>query len=251
MTTESNQPGPADSDRPRTSESDQSGASVLRLLAEKSTLQVLHELSDSPVRPSELEQRLPDLPHSALMRRLGELALTGAVTHERIVDTPPRAYYSLTDAGEALLQIAEASGRWGQRWPTEAHRCDPEAMALRLLADGHTRTILRALAARPLRPTDLHRLLSPGKSVLYRRLQSLLVNGILARREHRGEVRYALTGDAHRLGFVALLAARWERRWATAEDRGRYNRTTLGSTPAPRVTPRRSTSSRARRATAS
>lgn len=239
------------SDRPRATDREEPGASILRLLAEKSTVQVLRELSDSPVRPSELKQQLPDIPHSALMRRLAEFALAGAVTHERILGTPPRAYYSLTDAGGALLQIAEASERWGQRGPTEAQRCDPDAMALRLLADGHTRTILRALAGRPLRPTDLHRLLGPGKSVICRRLHSLLLDGILARSKNKGEVRYTLTGDARRLGFIALLAARWERRWANAEDRGRYSRTTFDPAPTPRVTPRRSTTKRALLATIS
>ncbi len=204
---------------PPTATDREPGASILRLLAEKSTVQVLRELSDSPIRPSELGQRLPGVPHSALMRRLAELALMGAVTHERIVGTPPRAYYSLTDAGGALLQIAGASERWGQRWPAEAQRCDPDVKALRLLADGHTRTILRALAGRPLRPTDLHRLLSSGKSVIYRRLHSLLTDGILARSKNEGEVRYALTGDAHRLGFIAMLAAKWERRWTNTDPR--------------------------------
>ncbi len=207
------------SDRPRATDREEPGASILQLLAEKSTVEVLRELSDSPVRPSELKQRLPDIPHSALMRRLAELALAGAVTHERIVGTPPRAYYSLTSAGEALPQIAEASARWGQRGPTEARRCDPDAMALRLLADGHIRTILRALAGRPLRPTDLNRLLRPSKSMIHRRLHSLLLDGILTRSKNKGEVRYTLTGDARRLEFIALLAAKWERRWASAEDR--------------------------------
>lgn len=208
-----------ESDRPRATDRDRPGASILRLLAEKSTVQVLSELSDSPVRPSELRQRLPDIPHSALMRRLTELALTGAVTHQRVLDTPPRAYYSLTDAGGALLQIAEASEHWGQRGRPETQRCDLDAAALRLLADGHTRTILCALAGRPMRPTDLRCLPGLSQSMIYRRLQPLLVNGILTRSKTKGEVRYALTGDAHRLGFIAQLAAKWERRWANAGPR--------------------------------
>ncbi len=99
--------------------------SVLRLLAEKSTVQIMRELAGGPLRPSELEQRLPCVAHSALIRRLGDLAHWGAVAHERVVQLSPRAYYSLTGAGRALLEIPDAAARWEADWvhgPRPPHR---------------------------------------------------------------------------------------------------------------------------------
>jgi DNA-binding HxlR family transcriptional regulator len=95
--------------------------SVLRLLAEKSTVAIMRELADAPLRPIELRQRLPGVSHSALMRRLAELVKRGAVTHERVTGLSPRAYYSLTTAGRMLLGIPDAAARW------ERQRSDEQA----------------------------------------------------------------------------------------------------------------------------
>jgi DNA-binding HxlR family transcriptional regulator len=194
-------------------ENGQLGVSILRLLAEGSTIQILQELTNGPLRPNELEQRLPDVAHSALMRRLAELAQKGAVTHERIAGLPPRAYYSLADAGQALLQIPEASERWERRW-SQARRDAPDAWPLRLLADERARAIMRMLADEPLRPIDLER--RPpgvGRSATRRRLGPLLLGGILTRTQDDGQVRYALTPGARRLGLIKMLAAHWEWHW--------------------------------------
>ncbi len=93
-------------------EDDLPKVSVLMLLAEKSTVEIMRELAGGRLRPSELERRLPCVAHSALLRRLGDLAQWGAVAHERIVELSPRAYYSLTSAGRALLEIPDAAARW-------------------------------------------------------------------------------------------------------------------------------------------
>jgi DNA-binding HxlR family transcriptional regulator len=98
--------------------------SVLRLLAEKSTVAIMRELAGGPLRPSQLEQRLPGVGHSALMRRLTELVERGAVTRERVAGLSPRAYYSLTSAGRALMEIPDAAVRW-ERQRTE----EPGTMA--------------------------------------------------------------------------------------------------------------------------
>jgi DNA-binding HxlR family transcriptional regulator len=108
------------------SEDSQSGVSVLRLLAEKSTVAIMRELASGPLRPSEIKRRLPSVTHSALMRRLAELVERGAVTRERVVGLSPRAYYSLTYAGRALLEIPDAAARWGQQ-RTENQAASPRA----------------------------------------------------------------------------------------------------------------------------
>lgn len=100
----------------------QMGLVTLRLLAEKSTVEVLRELTDGPLRPKELGLRLPNVAHSTLVERLAGLVGMGAVTRERVVELSPRAYYSLTSAGRALLEIPDVAARWErQRVEVEAH----------------------------------------------------------------------------------------------------------------------------------
>jgi DNA-binding HxlR family transcriptional regulator len=198
-----------------TGEGDRLGVSTLRLLAEGSTVQVMRELTGAPLRPNDLKRRLPDVAHSALMRQLAELAQKGAVRHERIAGMPPRAYYSLTDAGHALLRIPEASARWERQWLPQTRRHAPGARALRLLADERARAIVRTLADEPLRPIELERRLpGVGRSATRRRLGPLVLDGILTRTEENGQVRYALSASARRLGLIKTLAAHWEWQWA-------------------------------------
>ncbi len=197
----------------------QPGVSTIQLLAEKSTVQVMRGLTGGPLRPSELEQLLPGVAHSALMHRLAGLAQKGAVTHERIAGVPPRAYYSLADAGRALLQIPEASERWEQCWSSQAPRGYPRAWALRLLADERARAIMRALADKPLRPTGLERRLPGfGRSATRWRLSQLLRDGILTRTNDGDQVHYGLTTAARQLGLIATLAARWEQEWSKVQS---------------------------------
>jgi DNA-binding HxlR family transcriptional regulator len=199
-------------------QSGQLGASALRLLAEGPTVRILHELTGAPARPIELEQRLSSLAHSVLMRCLADLAQHGAVRHERVRELPPRSYYSLTDAGRALLEVAAASARWERRWWAPAPQDDSGGRALRLLADKHNWAIVLALADERLRPIDLERRMPGyGRSATRWRLGRLTLNGILARTE--SPVRYGLTAATRELGSVTMLAARWEWQWMEADSR--------------------------------
>jgi Rrf2 family cysteine metabolism transcriptional repressor len=194
------------------------GHSTLRLLAERSTIQILKELTDAPLRPHELRSRLPGVAHSVLMRRLGELVRRGVVMHERSAGIPPRAHYSLADAGRILLQIPEAGARWERQWTPEAWREAPGAGAVRVLADERTRAIMQVLAGGPLRPIDLERRMpGMGRSATRQRLAPLVRNRILVRSEEDGQVRYALTAAGRGLESVATLAARWELLYPTPQ----------------------------------
>ena len=179
----------------------------------------------------ELEQRLPGVAHSGLVRQLGELAQRGLASHERIVGLPTRAYYSLADAGRALLRIPEAAERWERQWSTPERLGPPGTRALRLLADERAMAIVQALAAEPLRPIELERRLPDvSRAATRRRLGTLLLGGILARTDDEGPVRYTLTPSARRLGHIAVLTTQWEWQWAsnrpavTVEDNARASR---------------------------
>jgi DNA-binding HxlR family transcriptional regulator len=223
-------------------EGDRLKGSILRLLAEGSTIEILKELSEGPLRPVELEQRLPDVAHSALVRQLGELARRGLVTHERIMGLPTRAYYSLADPGRALLGIPDAAERWERQWSAPARPGPAGTRALRLLADERAMAIVQALAAEPLRPIELERRLPDvSRAATRRRLGSLVLGGILARTGDAGPVRYTLTPGARRLEEIAGLTTQWEWQWAsnrppvTVEDmqvRAPINGATPPATPA-------------------
>jgi DNA-binding HxlR family transcriptional regulator len=209
----------------------QLGQRALKLLAEPSMVAVLDGLTEGARRPAELEQLLPDGGHSLVMRRLRHLLDRDLVSYERQPGQPPharsagiprQAHYSLTDAGRTLLEVTAEAGRWEQRWCAQAKRGGPAgALAIRFLADDHTRKIALLLADGPLCTKDLdERSPDLGRSALRRRVRDLLHAGLLERRT-RGQVPlYELTPAARDLASVAMLAGRWESRWALPEHPG-------------------------------
>jgi DNA-binding HxlR family transcriptional regulator len=207
------------------SQQDQLGVPALKLLAEGRMVAILRGLAEGALRPAELERGLPDGGHSLVMRRLRHLLERELVTYERQPGVPPhghsapiprRALYSLTDAGRMLLEVPAEAGRWEQRWRPQAERgASAGVSAIKLLADDHTRKIVLLLTDGPLRTKELdERALDLGRSALRRRLRELVLAGILNRFK-RGQVPlYELTAAARDLASVAILAARWERRWS-------------------------------------
>lgn len=92
---------------------------ALRLLAQSWMVAIMRELSNGPVRPTELERRLPGIPHSIAMARLAQLRDCGAATRLRTHGTfPVHAHYTLSHTGQELLTIATEAERWdGRRAP--------------------------------------------------------------------------------------------------------------------------------------
>jgi DNA-binding HxlR family transcriptional regulator len=207
------------------SESHQSpGAGALRLLAERLTVQVLLELAGGALQPSELEQRMPEATHAAVMRRLDELARAGALVRKRVPTVPPRAYYELTRAGRGLLSLAAAAEGWERNWSPQASAETHGRWVLQLLADKGNRTLLRVLAAEPLRPIEIDWRLDLCRSATRRRLGNLVLDGIVSRRHVDGVVRYELTAAARRLEPIVWFAADWERRWLGFAERNGVTR---------------------------
>jgi DNA-binding HxlR family transcriptional regulator len=209
------------------SRQDQLGVRALKLLAEESMVPVLRGLAEGALRPAELEQRLPDVGHSVLMRRLRHLLESELVTYEHQPGLPPHArsagvpheaHYSLSDAGRMLLEVTAEACRWEEIWCSQLERRGPAGvLAVRLLADRYTREIMLLLADGPVSPADLGgRVCGLGRSALRRRLGELVLGGLL--RRGRGRVlRYELTAGARHLALVAMLAGRWEWQWSRPE----------------------------------
>lgn len=181
----------------------QLGAATLRLLTREATGEVLRELHGGPARPVQLDGRI-DAPHSVVMRRLAELGHFGAVVHERVAGSPPSATYSLSESGQALIEVADAAERWRQRH-------DGSARALWLIADERARAVLLALADRPLPLSDLQqRLRFLARSAGPDKLGSLTAARLLAHVHEGPGALYAATDSARRLAGLALVAGRWE-----------------------------------------
>jgi DNA-binding HxlR family transcriptional regulator len=195
----------------------QLGHATLELLAEDWSVPILRELQDEPLRPSQLEQRLPDAPHSALMRRLSEMHALGIVNHERYTDLPPRAQYALTRAGRRVLDVVDAATRWERQWTSKRTR---GMVALQLIRDERTRELILVLAHGPARASELHNHLPEpiARSTLRQRVAELANRGILIRTETDGVASYELTELARGLALVEIAAARWEWEWARPDQ---------------------------------
>ena len=210
------------------SRQDQLGVRALKLLAEESMVAVMDGLADGALRPAELERRLPDAGHSAVILRLRHLLERGLVTCEHRPGVPPHAHsaaiphqthYRLTHAGRMLFELTAEAGRWERAWcPQEQRRRPAGARAIKLTADDHTREIMLLLADGPLCTRDLDRR-APGlgRSALRRRLRELVLAGLLEQREQGQGPLYELTAGARHLALVAMLAGRWEWRWSRSE----------------------------------
>lgn len=182
---------------------------TLKLLTEPHSVSILRALMDGPRRPSELEQRLPDVPHSALMRRLRDLSNRGLARHERRSGLPPSAEYALTTPGRMILRVTGAAEQWERRWaPTES--ADGLA-ALRRIGDERTREILLALARRPLSAGEILGEAQLTRSPLRQRLGALVEDEVLKRNPGASHATYELTASARDLMLIAVAATRW--RW--------------------------------------
>jgi DNA-binding HxlR family transcriptional regulator len=57
---------------------------------------------DGSRRPSDLERRLPEIPHAAIMRRLAELRERGLPQHVRYSGLSPTSEYTVTRWSDGL-----------------------------------------------------------------------------------------------------------------------------------------------------
>jgi DNA-binding HxlR family transcriptional regulator len=209
-------------------ERDQLGLRVLELLAEEWMVAVVQELARGAMRPAQLERNLPDVPHSVVNERLRHLVdyelvsyqhQPGTPPHAHSAGIPPQAHYSLTDAGRILLEVIAKADRWGQTWCAQDERPRPAgALAIKLIADYHTRSVMLLLSDGPLPTSELDRRVPDlGRSALRRRLRELVLAGLLEQQEQGRARRYELTSGSRHLALVAMLAGRWEWRCSRPE----------------------------------
>ncbi len=75
---------------------------------------ILDELrSGSPMRPSEVHQRLPEAAPRVLDIQLKEMVEDGLVAKEIFPELPPHSEYMITELGKSLLPIIDMMLTWG------------------------------------------------------------------------------------------------------------------------------------------
>src|SRR5260370_39401898 len=89
---------------------------VLKLIGDRWTLSLIHELSKGPRRTLELHTAFSGLSTKTLSDRLKNLQRSGLVSRKSDPQTPPRVEYSLTEKGSELLPLFHVLARAGLRW---------------------------------------------------------------------------------------------------------------------------------------
>jgi DNA-binding HxlR family transcriptional regulator len=93
-----------------------SGSWALQQIANRHTHAIMMTLADGPLRPTELERRLPDLSHSGLMRRLAQLVKNATVVRLPDPDGRRLVHYRLTDEARRLGLLVMLAARWEWQW---------------------------------------------------------------------------------------------------------------------------------------
>lgn len=95
-----------------------------RIIGQKWTLQIVHELLDHPSRRfCELQEALGGVNPSTLSSRLKMLEEEGLVRRVQVSAIPPHVEYSLTPMGYDLREVIAEITKWSNAWlctPTRA-----------------------------------------------------------------------------------------------------------------------------------
>ena len=101
-----------------------------QLFAERWTPIILRELLCGASRFNDIRKGMPLIPRSLLAQRLRALEEAGVVLSMPLPGGRGREYH-LTEAGEALRDVVDRLGEWGQRWAT--WQFNPENMEVSML----------------------------------------------------------------------------------------------------------------------
>jgi DNA-binding HxlR family transcriptional regulator len=80
---------------------------VLKLIADRWTLGILHELSTGPRRTLDLHGRFQGLSTKTMAERLKKLLRQGLIIRKSYPESPPRVEYSLTEKGVRILPVID------------------------------------------------------------------------------------------------------------------------------------------------
>lgn len=90
--------------------------SALTIMGDKWTPLILTELTESPVKFSELETKLDHISPRTLSQRLDMLMDHGIIIKNEYCERPPRYKYVLTKKGKELKGVLLAMAEWGNKY---------------------------------------------------------------------------------------------------------------------------------------
>ena len=97
-------------------------ANAARLLGDRWTLVILHDLAEGSMRFSELEDASGGISPRTLADRLRQMEGDGMIQRESFREIPPRVQYTLTAKGVAALPVIEALRAFGDSWLSDAEK---------------------------------------------------------------------------------------------------------------------------------
>jgi DNA-binding HxlR family transcriptional regulator len=86
------------------------------IISGKWTLLIIRDLTTGTKRFSELERSLCGISPKTLSERLTALENEDVLRRHAYAEVPPKVEYSLTEKGQALVEVIEAMRAYGKRW---------------------------------------------------------------------------------------------------------------------------------------
>lgn len=91
-------------------------AKTAEIISGKWTLLIIRDLTTGTKRFSELERSLEGISPKTLSERLSALEREGVLRRQTYAEVPPKVEYSLTEKGQALVNVIDAMRVYGNRW---------------------------------------------------------------------------------------------------------------------------------------
>ncbi len=185
---------------------------MLSVIAGPLSVPILRAHLDGPLRLPALRERIGGAAQTTLRAQVGNLRGIGALERRALGGMPYAVENELTDAGRAVLAVADLVETWLARAPQGAIALggEPAKGAIRALIGGWGSTMLRALAARPLSLTELSSVIGDHSyPALERRLSAMRAARLVEPRPDergRGGKPYAVT-EWTRMAVGPLVAA--------------------------------------------
>ncbi|HEY5943447.1 MAG TPA: winged helix-turn-helix transcriptional regulator [Solirubrobacterales bacterium] len=189
---------------------------ALSLLSSPLNVHILEALRDEELGLTELSRAVGLPPASTMRSYLRSLVEMEVLTRQREGGFPGGVSYSLAPAGEDLIKVGEILQRWLGEAPEGPISLGSTASksTTKALVDGWSALIIRALAARPLALTELHRLIPQiSYPTLERKLTAMrLVHLIQAEPNGSGRgTPYGVTPWLRKAVLTLGAAIAWER----------------------------------------
>jgi DNA-binding HxlR family transcriptional regulator len=192
------------------------GGRALSVLSSSLNVHVLKALEDGELPLTELSQAVGLPPASTMRAYLKSLVELGAIERRSEDGFAGSVSYAIAPAGEKLLAVGDVLQHWLGDAPGGPISLGSTAAksAVKTLVEGWDANIVRALAARPLALTELHRLIPQiSYPTLERRLAAMRLVGLVeGRRNGSGRgTPYRATRWLRQAVAPLAAAIAWER----------------------------------------